>query len=65
VTPEGHERSKHEHQQLVAALESRDRELIRKIIRQHSEGTLERVLETMAVTAGGEGELPAAETVIS
>ena len=62
ITPEGHEQSTREHKQIVAAIESGDHEVIRKIIRQHTEGTLLGILETMAVPT--DEEQPAAEAGI-
>jgi DNA-binding GntR family transcriptional regulator len=55
VTAEGHERSTREHKQLVAALESRDKELIRRIVREHAQGTLKGILETLTGIADGHG----------
>ncbi len=54
VTSEGHERSTREHRQLVAALESGDKEQIRTIVRQHAQGTLHGILETLNTRSVGD-----------
>jgi DNA-binding GntR family transcriptional regulator len=55
VTAEGHERSTREHKQLVAALETGDKELIREIVREHAQGTLKGILETLIGSGDGHG----------
>jgi DNA-binding GntR family transcriptional regulator len=56
VTSDGHEQSTREHKQLVAALESGDKEKIRMIVRQHAQGTLHGILETLKTSVGNENE---------
>ena len=56
VTAEGHEQSTREHKQLVAALESGNKELIRKIVREHAQGTLKGILETLYTGDSAEGK---------
>ena len=46
-TPEGHERSTREHEELVNALESRDKERIRQIVCKHAARTKEGILTTL------------------
>ena len=55
VTPEGHERSTREHKQLVAAIESGNKELIRRIVREHAQGTLKGILDTLSASGAGDG----------
>lgn len=46
-TPEGHQRSVREHKELVNALESKDKKVIRKVVHQHSQHTMEGILDTL------------------
>jgi DNA-binding GntR family transcriptional regulator len=56
VTTEGHERSTREHKQLVAALERGDKEVIRKIVREHAQGTLKGILEILNNNSNSDGK---------
>jgi DNA-binding GntR family transcriptional regulator len=47
ITPAGHETSTREHESLVDALGSHDKELIRKIVQKHAKRTMEGILETL------------------
>lgn len=50
-TPEGHEKSTREHEQLVGALESHDKKRIRKIVDEHSQSSKEGILKTLEVSS--------------
>src|SRR5262249_13653899 len=52
ITPAGHEQSKREHEALVDALERREKNLIRKIVREHASRTMTGILETSTHTSG-------------
>ena len=47
VTPAGHDDSTREHATLVDALESHNKELIRKTVQQHARRTMKGILETL------------------
>lgn len=56
-TPEGHETSTREHEDLVDGLESRDKERVRQIVSMHAARTKDGILATFRATEGESGEL--------
>lgn len=50
ITPEGHEESTREHENLVDAIESHDKKRIRQIVQKHSESSKRGILATLGST---------------
>lgn len=62
-TQAGHEASTREHETMVDALESHDKELIRKTVRKHTARTMKGILDTLEVSPEEQEE--AAATVVA